>query len=488
MKATKRRNVAGGDARCPWLRTLLPLTLWTLAACGGSDGGPTSAPEPAALTGTLAYVENGCREDATALNVEAQRLRVQRAGGETVTVAEIPGYGPFDADGTCELFGRTRFGFLFRLTGSIERLAVAPDGGGLVYEVSDEFSVPRPEPLPPEEQGFFFVNADGSGRQRLGPASREPTYRLFLIDDAPAIQEIPDLAFSPDGHLVTFSDTGPGPDGDTVQIFTLDVRSGQRTQVTHLPIVPGENPPDPPSCCPRFLDDRTITFPTLTDADGSNPDHNGVGAVVHTDGSGLKLASFPSPLPGSQIVPQFSITGRDRNAVLYAFNIGRPDVYREIFLVSGADLLQLTDYRRFDTSGPLLDIDKSRVFFAASADPLQGNATENCQVFSVDTLGANLRQLTAFDEGAPSINGCFFAPPPGCAVSFVGQDAQTQTLVIHSNCNPLGANPFGAQLFALDPDGGQLRQLTQARGLEVDAEGVVTVQLPAPFAYSGLGN
>ena len=137
-------------------------------------------------------------------------------------------------------------------------------------------------------------------------------------------------------------------------------------------------------------------------------------------------------------------------------------------------------------SDPLISVDQSEVFFVASADPLRTNPPQNCQVFSIDALAANLRQVTGFREGDLSGNGCFFSAPPGCAISLVGQDAQTQTLVIHSNCDPLHTNPDGAQLFALQPDGTGLRQLTESRGLVVDSDHTVTVQLPARFAYSAV--
>jgi hypothetical protein len=68
----------------------------------------------------------------------------------------------------------------------------------------------------------------------------------------------------------------------------------------------------------------------------------------------------------------------------------------------------------------------------------------------------------------------------------VGQDAETETLVIHSNCDPLGSNPNGAQVFALRPDGSGIRQLTDSGGLVTEPDGTVMVQLPAPFAYSAV--
>jgi hypothetical protein len=57
-------------------------------------------------------------------------------------------------------------------------------------------------------------------------------------------------------------------------------------------------------------------------------------------------------------------------------------------------------------------------------------------------------------------------------------------VVFLSSCDPLGTNPFGEQIFAVRSDGSGLRQLTAMRGMEVDADGTVRVELPGPFAYS----
>ena len=67
------------------------------------------------------------------------------------------------------------------------------------------------------------------------------------------------------------------------------------------------------------------------------------------------------------------------------------------------------------------------------------------------------------------------------------QDPATRTVAFRSSCDPFGANPDGDQLFAIRPDGSGLRQLTQARGLSIDSEGRVSVELPGTFAYPHLG-
>lgn len=52
-----------------------------------------------------------------------------------------------------------------------------------------------------------------------------------------------------------------------------------------------------------------------------------------------------------------------------------------------------------------------------------------------------------------------------------------------ASCDPVGANPFGDQIFAMRPDGTGLRQLTNARGMTTDPDGTVHVELAGPFAY-----
>jgi hypothetical protein len=117
------------------------------------------------------------------------------------------------------------------------------------------------------------------------------------------------------------------------------------------------------------------------------------------------------------------------------------------------------------------------------------NPTENCQIFSIDPTGGDLRQLTDFREvgdGERSKWGCTFVPwPQGCGAYSGGPDARTGAIAFYSFCDPLGTNPNGGQVFAMHVDGTGLRQLTTTRGYTRDANGVVTVELPFPFAWPG---
>jgi len=454
----------------------------SLTGCGGSDG---SATRPsAALSGTLAYVESTCREDLDSIEIGAQRLVVQAASQPPRVVHQVPAFGSVEGDGTCVAIGLSRYGLLFLPVSTFQRLAVSPDGQNVIFEVTDAFSVPREEPLPEEAKGFFSIRADGSGLRRLGPASRERTYRFFAPDEGLLVQLYPDLAISPNGRLAAFTDRGLGPNGETNQIFVMDLRSGERHQVTRLRRTAGFEDPGPPTCCPRFQDDATLLFPTTADVNGSGERLRVVS--VRVDGSEFRDISLPPGFAGAQVAPQFAITSAQRSTALLLLDGDTPEPHREVFVSQGMNLLQVSNFKRLDTSDPLLSNDGSQVYFVGSGNPRGQNPTENCQVFEVSSLGGEVRQISDFHEGDTSGNGCIFSAPDGCAASFLGQDPQTGTLVLHSNCDPLGSNPYGAQIFALDPTTRDIRQLTGLRGIEIPGEDVVEVELPGPFAYSAI--
>src|SRR5262249_40216429 len=150
------------------------------------------------------------------------------------------------------------------------------------------------------------------------------------------------------------------------------------------------------------------------------------------------------------------------------------------FFLDRTNVLQLTDFRRVDTRYPSLTPDGQRVIFIASADPLGTNPSGTCQLFSIGTLGAGLRQLTHFSQPQYSVNGCNALRPPGCSTLPLGPDPATGTLVFYSSCDPFGANPYGDQLFAIRADGTHLRQLTHARGLVREPDGTVSSENIGP--------
>ncbi len=122
--------------------------------------------------------------------------------------------------------------------------------------------------------------------------------------------------------------------------------------------------------------------------------------------------------------------------------------------------------------------------FRGSANPLGTNPGESSQVFSVDTLGRDLRQLTSFRDHGRRPAGCSAFCSSACFVDVLVWDPKTDAVVLGSSCDPFGRNPWGFQIFSMRPDGTGLRQLTDTRGMIVEADGTVTVEMPGPFAYS----
>jgi len=464
--------------------------LLALSACGGGGGGAESPLPPLATVRTLAYVVTQCREDATR-RVFHQELRIQNGGRAPVVVAPTDTYvqEPPVLPGLCRFYGTSHIGGASVFVGPFERLAVSPDGSAVVFEKTTRFSISRLPPLAPNEDGFFFVRADGSGLRWLGPPSRESLTRaaqggLRFLDYDDTVT----LSFSADGRTVAFSDRGPGPaDEDAAQVVTLDLATGVRFQVTRLPQAP-INPASIDLYSVRFLPDGTIIFNTRANLDGRHPGF--VSYTVNPDGTGLTLIPLPVILPGGHIDPNFQITGNLSTAV----GLGLPDGTSEMFLLDGRNLLQLTNFRRPDTLSGTLDADRQRVFFLASANPpeLHGsNPSENCQIFSIDTLGTDLRQLTDFSQGGHSAFGCGAGVgghlPPGCIIERPRQDPMTGAIVFPSSCDPfVGMNPNGSQLFAVYPDGTGLQQLTDTSGFTTEADGTVDVELPGPFASTAV--
>ncbi len=466
----------------------------TLAACGG---GGESGSTPSSSIGTLAYVETECR-GTTEGPFEQQALHVRQGEREPVTVFETPEVSVPGASIVCQSAGG-RFG-----DGSIEgeafqSVAVSPDGASVVFEVTDERSVYPPVPLnlPEAQKGIFWVRADGTGLRRLGPASQE---RFFFLNERGGVIELGGVVFSPDGRTIAFADEGPDADGQEAdQVVTIDVATGMRTQVTRLPpaVPPAGYPRDAPTVFgPLFSDDRTIRFYASANPNGLNPGGTYLLMTVKTDGSGLDVPlPIPIPLPGSVIEQQFIITGDKPQAfvvVVPGAPTNAPPIevlpkeIREIFLIDEEkNILQLTNFRRQDTLNALVDVDREHVYIAASADPLGTNPSFNCQIFSIDRLGANLRQLTDFRETEHSVVGCSFNRLGlGCAVYLTPwQDPRSRTVLFYSDCNPLGTNPNGGQIFAMQPDGSGLRQLTDLRGLVKDSLGAYSGEVPRPWAY-----
>ena len=200
---------------------------------------------PGARIRTLAYVVNECSVDPHGMGSGlGQKLVIRRGNCDPVAVKVLRPTPGIDPLGLCRLYGESRSGPAARVVGLFQhlfqRLAVLPDGSGVVFEVTSQFSAsPAPSAEPSPEDGIFFVRADGSGLRRLGPASRWPTLSVSPEPSSPI-----GLTFfnngelfpvSPDGRTVALIDLGPfdAAGHEARQIFLLDLRSGQRRQLTH---------------------------------------------------------------------------------------------------------------------------------------------------------------------------------------------------------------------------------------------------------------
>jgi len=460
--------------------------LIALSACGG--GGADQPPPGLATVSTLAYVVTECSTDAVrGPGTIRQRLQIQQGDQAPITVVDTSAVG-FTNGSFCADVGVSRSAYLFTEYGVFHRLGVTPDGSQVVFEVTDDDvqTVFPPHALPAEQKGIFAVRADGKDPPRwLGPASRDSQMGI-------SSNTRPFFEFSPNGRTIAYTDRGPSRDNqDAVQIFTLDVVTGDRTQVTRLPpTVPGG------TYGPLFTDDQTIAFFTYANPDDLNPDGKLISVKVNTTDGILTVAPPPIAIPGSEVLPTFRITGSEVNVALLVMPgqkpVNRGPFVNEVFVIDGDNVLQLTNFGRYDTFAPTLSADGQHVIFSASANPpsLGTNPTENCQLFSIDRTGGDLRQLTDFHEGPEGLHsttGCFLSIPPlGCTAFYTSRDTQSDAVVFYSSCDPFGTNLYGAELFAIHSDGTGLHQLTETQGYTVDASGAVNVELPFPFAYPGL--
>jgi hypothetical protein len=169
------------------------------------------------------------------------------------------------------------------------------------------------------------------------------------------------------------------------------------------------------------------------------------------------------------VVPDFSVAGGPRHA-------------HELFVWDGKNLLQLTNRSTL----ALFVGSRRRALFTTTADPLGSNGDHNRQIFSIDTLGRRLRQLTRGHRwsGHLPCGARFGDRVRGCQNYPALQDPATNAIVFLSGCDLLSSGAFGGQLYAMRQDGSRLRQLTAAGGCTTDAPRAVTTELPGPFGYS----
>ena len=140
-----------------------------------------------------------CRKTAGAATVW-QELRLLRGETETVTAMPVGPLGPFTSYGRCTVYGRERSALTPRI-GAFQRLGMASDGSGVVFELRDALAQVGRDVLPPEQAGMYYVRADGSGLRPLGPASRVPAW--YFIPPA-GLWYKKRFGFDPDGQRVTY--------------------------------------------------------------------------------------------------------------------------------------------------------------------------------------------------------------------------------------------------------------------------------------------
>jgi hypothetical protein len=447
---------------------------------------PSTRPAKARFR-TVAWVSTTCRTDANGTGGH-QGLYVQRGDRAPVVISQEttePAHHPV-RDGLCRGFGQLRYGLNAVLGGYYPQLAVSPDGRHIVFELNDRFSNFAPDQLTDDVRGLYVARADGSDVVRLRPATSVARY-VTLSDGSISFSS--SIAFSPDGRYLVYRDLGPAADGTIdAQLWSLRLRDRRTTQLTRLARLP-----DGVTALEYafvFADATTVGFYTLDNPlDSSQPRQRAYSVSV--DGTRFRELS-PVTLPNGQVIPVFGVAGR-RPIVGGVFVDGTPenpmppvDKPRELFVAfGGKKVLQLTRLNRVDVGnlGTVVSRDGQRAYFSASADPFGCNPTHNCQLFSIDTLGRHLRQLTELRDGTESEDGCFITPLRGCPVAAFAQDRATGSLILNSSCDPLGTNPAGEQIFAMRPNGSGLRQITQARGVVIDTPDVYEVELPGPVAY-----
>ena len=315
---------------------------------------------------TLAYIWNECRSDARGITV-LRELRIRRGNCAPVTVRTIGPAEPIpDPLHLCEIYGQTDEGGGSALIGGFQRLAVTPDGSGVVFEVTNGVAVLpglSPEPL---KEGFFFVRSDGTGLRWLAPPSRAPQFLLIPNPSNPLGFDgggpLPlSIAFSRDGRTVVYADLGPGPGGEeAVQVVTLDLATGRRTQLTTL-----AKPAEGVATGTRFVNEDTIVF-VISNALGE-PLHF---FTIKTDGSGFEELPEDVPAPGAAVIPDFTVVGGG-SALLTISVPGHASDYprvrpREVFVFDGKNLLQLTNFGRNDTQADFLG-SRRRALFSTGA-------------------------------------------------------------------------------------------------------------------------
>jgi hypothetical protein len=429
-----------------------PIRALSSCACGGSDGNDMLTQDE---IGTLPMSTRGAESGGQFRLFQSLRIL---HGDEELTVVELE-FPPVAGIGLDLELGRNRNGKIFLLVSALQQLGVSPDGERVVFEVTDDFSATNTHSLAPEAEGIFSVDADGSGLRRIASASRYSNFNISSAD--------PVYRFSTDGRTIGFTDLGPGPDGEDVpQIVLLDLASGVRTQVTHLPrsdYMAG----------PEFFTDGRLGF--LATGIGEN--------IYYTapDGSGHLPAL--RDLPGG--VFRFQITGQRPNcchpdrAPVNTTDFG---IVRKSRLTAPARQVNFNreDTARFGTTRALTaSVSSSRL--RSTWAKIRGD------------LPAALGQFARWRHPAAHAFLQDRRSPWGGALVTDAQDGLELCqrrhrrahwmFILDSTCDPFGTTPYGEQIYDIRPDGTGLRQLTHTQGFIRGPDRSGTTELPGPWAY-----
>ncbi|ANM31336.1 hypothetical protein ABI59_19775 [Acidobacteria bacterium Mor1] len=174
-------------------------------------------------------------------------------------------------------------------------------------------------------------------------------------------------------------------------------------------------------------------------------------------GSGSPFLSLPEGV----VAVSVSDDGLKVAFVSYADPVGQnADGSAEVFfsLSDGSGIVQLTDFATppFEPiEGVFLSGSGNRILFSGPVDPLSGNPDNDRRLFVVDADGANLLDLAAM-------------PPTGLVRMSASDDGSR--IVFADNQDPTGQNADGSfEVFAIEHDGSNLRQLTNASTYASDA-------------------